>query len=43
LLSPADPVGFRHCGLAKITPDGRSYAYRYWRQLSTLYLIEGLR
>jgi Tol biopolymer transport system component len=43
LLSPADPVGVRQCGLAKITPDGRSYAYRYWRQLSTLYLLEGLR
>ncbi|TMA26673.1 MAG: hypothetical protein E6J78_13050 [Deltaproteobacteria bacterium] len=43
LLSPADPVGFRHCGLAKLTPDGRSYAYRYWRQLSTLYLLEGVR
>jgi Tol biopolymer transport system component len=42
-FNPPDPVGVGGCSLVKVTPDGRSYAYRYGRWLSTLYLIEGLR
>jgi hypothetical protein len=26
-----------------MTPDGKSYAYRYRRVLSTLYVADGLR
>ncbi|MBI3664908.1 MAG: serine/threonine-protein kinase [Acidobacteria bacterium] len=40
---PADPAGID--GLAPIlrTPDGKSHVYSYTRQLSELYLVEGLR
>ena len=37
-----DPVGVRINQLV-ITPDGGSYAYSYQRDISTLYLAEGLR
>jgi len=26
-----------------MAPDGRSYAYQYYRNLSSLFLVEGLR
>ena len=26
-----------------ITPDGQSYAYSYWQQLSTLHIVDGLK
>jgi hypothetical protein len=35
-------VDCARCGLASITADGRSYAYRYQNQRSTLYVLEGL-
>ena len=27
----------------RVTPDGMSYAYNYYRYLSELYLVEGLK
>jgi hypothetical protein len=38
---PPDPAGLLYANLF-ITPDGKSYAYRYRRVLSTLYLTDGL-
>jgi WD40 repeat protein len=42
-LMPADPAGVWRVHPVRITPDGRSYAYTYVRQLSDLYVYEGLR
>ena len=42
-LQPADPVGLRVMTNTVLTPDGRSYAYVYARELSDLYLVSGLR
>jgi hypothetical protein len=42
-LSPPDAVGIS--GVADIvgTPDGKTYAYTYYRRLSELFAVEGLR
>jgi Tol biopolymer transport system component len=42
-IVPADPAGFVEVTRLRATPDGRSYAYTYFRVLSTLYLVDGLR
>jgi Tol biopolymer transport system component len=42
-LIPADPAGIWRVNPVRVTPDGRSYAYTYVRQLSDLYVYEGLR
>ena len=45
-LMPADPVGVLVGNphyYVNLTPDGRYYAYWYERQLSDLYLAEGLK
>ena len=39
---PPDPAGLLYANLF-FTPDGKSYAYRYRRVLSTLYVTNGLR
>jgi serine/threonine protein kinase/WD40 repeat protein len=41
-LSPTDPAGVRGIVSLVPTPDGRGYAYSYFRGLETLYLISGL-
>ena len=41
-LKTPDPVGVQ-IREAVITPDGKSYAYSYQRDISTLYLADGLR
>jgi len=41
-VMPADPAGFSMINLV-LTPDGKSYAYGYTRDISELYLIEGLQ
>jgi Tol biopolymer transport system component len=41
-LKPADPVGVR-IGPVVLTPDGSVYAYSYERDISTLYLANGLK
>jgi Tol biopolymer transport system component len=44
-IEPADPVGLIGIqpGAVHITPDGKSYAYSYWKTLTELYLVESLR
>lgn len=42
-LMPKDQAGVHEILRVLLTPDGSSYAYSYTRELSDLYLIEGLR
>jgi len=42
-LSPADSAGVQNLVWVCLTPDGRSYAYSYFRKLSVLYLVERVR
>jgi hypothetical protein len=49
-LRTPDPAGFIHAnpmGLTTrnidLTADGRSYLYSYWRVVSDLYVVDGLR
>ena len=42
-LVPADRAGVYNVNVFDITPDERWYAYSYVRDLSDLYLVEGLR
>ena len=42
-LLPPDPVGISGIQGLKMSPDGSAYAYNVVRQLSELYLIEGLK
>ena len=41
-LKPPDPVGVI-MGPVTVTPDGKSYAYSFQRDLANLYLVQGLR
>ena len=42
-LAPVELAGFVGIGEILLTPDGKSYVYRYNRALNELYLVEGLR
>ena len=42
VLAPADPAGVLY-GDVKATPDGKTFAYRYRRAVSNLFLADGLR
>jgi WD40 repeat protein len=42
-LAPPDPAGVMRIPIIVMTPDGRSYAYNFTRELSDLYRIRGLR
>jgi eukaryotic-like serine/threonine-protein kinase len=42
-LMPADAAGVTRIPVVVLTPDGKSYAYNLTRDLSALYLVEGLR
>jgi hypothetical protein len=44
-IAPADPVGLIGIQPAAVhmTPDGRSYAYSYWKTLTELYLVDNLK
>jgi DNA-binding winged helix-turn-helix (wHTH) protein len=42
-LQPPDAVGVRSVGDIVGTPDGKAYAYSYYRRLSELFVVEGLR
>jgi len=37
------PLGLGHAALAAVSSDGRSYAYTFARDMSDMYLIDGLR
>ena len=46
VLAPADPAGVTNIASDsgfRLTPDGRGYAFTYWRDLAALYLAEGLK
>lgn len=42
-LAPVDRVGVYNTGQLQVTPDGRWYVYSYVRDLSDLYMVEGLK
>jgi len=42
-LMPPDPAGVVEVLRVLLTPDGESYAYTYTRDLSDLYLVDGLK
>jgi eukaryotic-like serine/threonine-protein kinase len=42
-LGPSDIVGVTSILSVILTPDGKSYAYSYNRNLSDLFLVEGVR
>jgi Tol biopolymer transport system component len=42
-MAPADPAGLRRLIGPRMSADGKAYAYTYARQLSDLYLVEGLK
>ncbi|HEY1271988.1 MAG TPA: hypothetical protein VGF08_08385, partial [Terriglobales bacterium] len=42
-LVPADRAGVFNANVFDISPDNRWYAYSYVRDLSDVYLVEGLR
>ena len=42
-MMPNDPAGLVDVGGAVITPDGKTYAYNYYRVLSTLYVVRNLK
>jgi hypothetical protein len=41
-IVPDDPAGTSGIRL-QVTPDGKSYMYAMWREVSDLYLVEGLK
>jgi hypothetical protein len=41
-LEPADPAGVRMMFPLVVSGDGKAWAYACGRQLTTLYLVEGL-
>ena len=42
-LAIADPAGLRAVNNIVLTPDGKSYAYTFWRALGRLYVVRGLK
>ena len=42
-IEPPDRAGVMGILNLSVTPDGASYAYSYWRMLSDLYLVDGLK
>jgi hypothetical protein len=41
-LSPEDKAGLTYLAPVYITPDGKYYVYSYNRQISELFVVEGL-
>jgi len=42
-VRPSDPAGVMWVGPVVVAADGQSYAYTYFRDLSGLYVVKGLR
>jgi Tol biopolymer transport system component len=42
-LAPSDPAGVTSVLNVRMTPDGKFTAYSYFRELSDLFLVEGVR
>ncbi len=42
-IQVSDPAGIVQLNTVVVTPDGKSYAYTYFRMLSRLYVVRGLK
>jgi serine/threonine protein kinase len=42
-LTPGDPAGVTSIHRVRLAADGRTYAYSYFRELSDLFLVEGVK
>ena len=42
-ITIADPAGVEQFNRVVLTPDGKSYAYTFFRALSSLYVVQGLK
>jgi predicted Ser/Thr protein kinase len=42
-IAVADPAGVKQFNRIVLTPDGKSYAYTFWRALSRLYVVQNLK
>jgi serine/threonine protein kinase len=42
-LAVSDPAGVTAISAVRMTPDGKAYAYSYYRELSDLFMVEGVR
>ena len=42
-IAVADPAGVKQFNRIVLTPDGKSYAYTFWRALSRLYVVDNLK
>jgi predicted Ser/Thr protein kinase len=42
-IAVADPAGVEQFNRVVLTPDGKSYAYTFFRALSRLYVVQGLK
>ena len=42
-IAPADPAGVQSIPSVYFSADGKSYAYTLGRQLSDLYVVDGLK
>ncbi len=42
-IVPADPAGVQRIAVVRMTADAKSYAYSYYRVLSELYIVDGLK
>jgi Tol biopolymer transport system component len=42
-VSPLDKTGVTYIGMGYVTPDDRYYVYSYNRQISELFVVEGLK
>jgi hypothetical protein len=43
MLAPSDPAGVTAVLNVRMTADGKAYAYSFDRELSDLFLVEGVR
>jgi hypothetical protein len=41
-ISPPDSTGVEGIAIARMTPDGRAFAYSYYQRMSRMYTVEGL-
>jgi Tol biopolymer transport system component len=41
-IAPSDPTGVTGIDFVRISPDEKTYAYTYARELATLYLLDGI-
>ena len=42
-ISPSDPAGVQTITNVRFSADGKSYAYSYFRTLSDLWVVDGLK